>query len=81
MIKKKKAQLEAKQAELEKLIDRIDAFINEVDDHHVAAIMRIHFVVGKTWRATCKEIYGYADPDICRDAVRRYMEKRKWNKG
>ena len=74
-IEAKKARLEAKQAELDDLMDRIEAFIDDVDDHHVAAIMRMHFICGKTWRATCKEIYGYADPDICRMAVRRYMEK------
>lgn len=79
-IEKKKARLEAKQAELNELIDRIDAFIDEVDDHHVAAIMRIHFVCGETWRGTCKQIYGYADSDICRNAVRRYMEKRSERK-
>lgn len=75
-IEAKKARLEAKQAELDDLIDRIDAFIDDIEDHHVAAIMRMHFVVGKSWRVTCMQIYGYPDPDICRMAVRRYMEKR-----
>lgn len=75
-IEDKKAQLEAKQAELVELIERIDCFVtNEVTDHHVAAIMRIHYIVGKSWRETCRLIYGYSDPAICRQAVKRYMEK------
>lgn len=74
-IDRKKKRLEAKRAELDDLTERIEVFIDELEDHHIAAILRVHFIIGKTWRETCAQIYGYADPDICRMAVRRYFER------
>ena len=73
-------KLEHKQEELQDLTDRIDDWINEMDDHLVASIVRLHFVCGLTWRQTCKQVYGYPDPDVCRVTFNRYMEGRDGTK-
>ncbi len=68
-------RLARKQEELTAQKERIDIWIDNLDDQHIAAIIRWHFLLGKTWRETCIKIYGYPDPDICRVAVKRYFEK------
>lgn len=73
----RKEKLEKKQQELEGLIDRIDSYIDHMTDHHVAAIIRWHFVRGLSWRQTCVKIYGYPDPDICRMTVWRYFKSKE----
>lgn len=70
----KREELRQKQAELQEIIDRIDRWVNSLDDHLVASIIRLHFVCGLTWRQTCKCVYGYPDPDICRITFNRFME-------
>jgi hypothetical protein len=69
-----RARLEVKRAELETLKVRVDEWLNSLEDNHIAAILRWHFILGKSWRETCVEVYGYADPDICRKAVRKFFE-------
>lgn len=54
---------------------QIEEYIEQLEDHHIAAIMRYHFIMGMTWAQTCLKIYGYADRDICRMAIHRYFEK------
>lgn len=73
----RKEKLEAKRTELEEIIDRIDAYIDSMRNHHVAAIMRWHYVRGLSWRQTCVKIYGYPDPDICRMTVWRYFKNKQ----
>lgn len=75
----RKERLEKKEKELQILIEHIEAYIDRMEDHHTAAIMRWHFIQGLTWRQTCVKVYGYADPDICRMAVHRYFKKEEEN--
>lgn len=60
---------------------RIETFIDHLDDHHVAAIMRWHYILGQSWSQTCVRIYGYPDKDICRMTVNRYFKKKEENYG
>lgn len=73
----RRERLEIKETELEALQERIETYIDTMDDHHTAAIIRWHFIQGKSWRETCSRIYGYPDPDICRMAVRRYFKAKE----
>ena len=75
-IEERRNKLERMQAEREELADRIYTFVDSMDDRHIAAIVRYHFLLGLTWAQTAKQIYGYADADICRNAVKRYFKKR-----
>ena len=40
----KRKKLKAKQAELQDIIDRIDDWVNTLDDHLAASIIRLHFI-------------------------------------
>ena len=73
----RKERLENRERQLEDLQERIEKYIDRMEDHHTAAIMRWHFIQGLTWRQTCVKVYGYPDPDICRMAVRRYFTSRE----
>lgn len=73
----RKEQLEQLLMEREKQSIRIEAFIDRLDDLHIAAIMRWHYILGLSWGQTCMKIYGYADSDICRKAVHRYFRQKE----
>ena len=73
----RRKKLEAHRAELMEITERIERFVDTTDDRKVAAIMRIHFLAGKSWATTCYELFGYFDKDVCRHAVKRYFEGRK----
>lgn len=66
--------------QLEKLLQerdiqrgRIEIFVDHLDDHHVAAILRWRYLLGYSWAETCMKMYGYPNSDICRMAVQRYF--------
>lgn len=73
-IEDKRNKLKAKQEELQNIVDKIDDWVSTLDDHLVASIVRLHFICGLTWRQTCKQVYGYPDPDVCRVTFNRFME-------
>lgn len=76
-ILKRKDKLEALEKELTAMTKRVTDYVDSMTDHHTAAIIRYHFIIGLSWSQTCRMIYGYPDPDICRKAVRRYFQKKK----
>lgn len=58
--------------------EEIEKWIRKsVPDPTAAAIIRTHFIAGKNWSETCKVIYGYRDPDICRMYYNRYKLRCK----
>lgn len=75
-IEEKKKKLERKRDDLIQLTERLERFVAELKDHHVAAIIRLHFLCGKTWGETCYLIFGYYDKDTCRKTVKRFFEGR-----
>ena len=75
-------RLEAREKELQDLKDRIDNYILSLEDHHIAAIIRWHYILGKSWRETGVEVYGskeygYRNADNCQKAVQRHFEKKE----
>lgn len=75
-ILKRKDKLETLEKELTAMAKRVTDYVDGMTDHHTAAIIRYHFIIGLSWSQTCRRIYGYPDPDICRIAVKRYFQKR-----
>ena len=71
----RREKLEHMLAELQEMADRIYAFVDNMTDQHMASILRYHFLIGLTWAQTSEKVYGYADPQVCRHAVRRYFRK------
>ncbi len=74
-ISERKENLEKLQSELQTLADRIYDFVDGMSNHHIASILRYHFLIGLTWAQTSEKVYGYVDGDICRNAVKRYFQK------
>ncbi len=74
-IEKDRQRLEKKSEELEERKAVIDAWLDTIEDSHISAIIRYHFVIGLTWRQTSQRVYGYTDADICRVAVKRFFDK------
>lgn len=70
-------RMRKKIAEYVELTERIEMFVETVDDGYVRSIIRLHFLIGLTWRKTCEKVYGYKDPEVCRSAYNRYMSKRE----
>jgi len=75
-IERDRERLDKKHAELVHQQIRIDRWLDKLENRHIAAIIRLHFIVGLSWRQTCLRVYGYPDPDICRMAVKRFFEKQ-----
>ena len=69
--------LRRKQAKLLEEKEAIEVFVDGCTDDMAQAIMRLHFLSGRTWKQTAVQLYGYryADGDACRMAVKRYLEK------
>ena len=57
----------------------IEEFVESIDDHNVASIIRLHYIVGKSWNATYKIVYNsrYGYGDVCRTAVKRWFKQQK----
>lgn len=54
-------------------LEVIEAWLITVEDAEVRAIVRAHYINGKTWKQTASEVYGYADPATPRKRIRRYF--------
>lgn len=68
-------RLEAKQAELQEQLQAIEQGLTEIEDESIVAMIRLHYLLGYSWNRTCDIMYGYADRDYCRKAVKRYFRK------
>lgn len=68
-------RLSRKMAELEEMKSRIDLWLDDLEDQHISAILRWHFILGKSWRETAALMYGYPDAEICRKAIKRFFEE------
>lgn len=54
-----KEKLEAEREKMNAQLVRIETWIAEVDDAEISAIVRWHFIVGRSWAETTQEVYGY----------------------
>lgn len=65
-------QLDQYQAEA----DRIERWVDAIDDRMISALIQTHYLAGYSWRQTARKIYGKrSNGDTCRMMVRRYVEK------
>ena len=51
----------------------IEEWIDSLQDKEVSAIIRYHFIMGKTWRETTKKVYGYADWSLSQWKIRNHF--------
>ena len=68
--------LRRKQAKLLEEKEAIETFVDGCTDDMAQAIMRMHFLAGKSWRKTAVAVYGYiyADGETCRKYVQRFFK-------
>lgn len=68
--------LRRKKAKLTEEKEAIEAFVDGCTDQMAQAIMRLHFLAGKSWRQTAVVVYGYryADGETCRMYIWRYFK-------
>lgn len=68
--------LRRKQAKLVEEKEAIEAFVDGCTDDMAQAIMRMHFLAGKSWRQTAVAVYDYryADGENCRKYIWRYFK-------
>ena len=59
--------------ELEKQTHQIEYWINSIDDPYIRAIIRSHYLLGKSWKDTSKLVYGYGNYYNARKVVYRYF--------
>lgn len=65
-------QLEQLQTEAE----RIETWVDSINDRMISALIQTHYLAGYSWRQTARKIYGRrSNGDTCRMMVRRYVEK------
>ena len=69
-----KERLEQLSIELWQMTKKIEEWLQSLDDHEVRAIVRAHYINGKTWRQTAREVYGWADQDTPRKRIKRFFE-------
>lgn len=62
--------LEQKRTDALALLDKIDAWVNVVQDAQVRALIRWYFICGMTWKATSIKVYGYPCPQRAHQRVR-----------
>ena len=69
-----KQHLEELSNELSIKTREIEDWMQTLQDYELRAIIRAHYINGKTWAQTAKEVYGWADQDTPRKKVARYFE-------
>ena len=66
--------LRAQQAILQAEAERIETWVDNVEDIMVGAVIQLHFIAGLSWRQTSIMLNKYGDGDSCRMMVKRYFE-------
>lgn len=51
----------------------IETWLETVEDGHIRAAIRWHYLIGLNWSETCKRVYGYRNYHTARSAVYRYL--------
>lgn len=59
--------------------DRLERFINEIDDPYIQRLFAARFVEGKNWPRIAMDLGGYAGEDGLKKNVYRYLEKYNAN--
>lgn len=69
-------ELEAKSASYREKIQRVEDFTEALTEPLIQAIIRTHYIRGKTWGQTAVILYGYYDKDVCRKLISRYFKNQ-----
>lgn len=70
-----KEKLEKRENELLTLSDEIEEWLLAVEDAELESIVRWHFILSMSWKATSIRVYGYPNPDRARKKVERFLKK------
>lgn len=56
--------------------NRIETWVDAIDDRMISALIQTHYLAGLSWRQTARKIYGrHSNGDACRMMVIRYIDK------
>lgn len=58
-------------------LSTVETWLETVEDGHIRAAIRWHYMVGLDWGKTCRKVYGYQNYHTCRSAVYRYLGLKK----
>lgn len=69
-------KLERRSQELQSLSDEIEQWLMSIEDAELESIIRWHFILSMSWKATSVRVYGYPNADRARKKVERYLRKK-----
>lgn len=62
--------------QLQNEANRIETWVDNIDDRMISALIQTHYLAGYSWRQTARKIYGrHSNGDACRMMVIRYIDK------
>ena len=56
-------------------LEAIEAWLDELDDHELRAIIRAHYLLGDSWSRCTQRILNYEFSDTAKMRVYRYFDK------
>lgn len=68
-------KLEKRSEELQSLSEEIEQWLMEIEDAELESIIRWHFILSLSWKATSVRVYGYPNADRARKKVERFLKK------
>lgn len=72
----KRETLSRKYDELDAEAHRIEEWTSNLEDDHIAAIVRCHYLNGLSWKETASIVYDTADKDAPRKAINRFFKEK-----
>ena len=66
---------EALTQQLAEELEDIEAWLDELDDHELRAIIRAHYLLGDSWSRCTQRILNYEFSDTAKMRVYRYFDK------
>ena len=63
---------ERKLAEIDRQLTEVNAWMEQIDDPEIRAIVRYHYLQGMSWNATSRAMYGIDAGDAVRKKFNRY---------
>ncbi len=68
-------KLEKRSEELQSLSEEIEQWLMKIEDAELESIIRWHFILSLSWKATSVRVYGYPNADRARKKVERFLKK------
>ena len=73
-LRNKYQKLAQRRRQLKLRVEKVEKFIDSVDDSKVRQIISLRFIEGLSWRAVAKNVYGYANDNAPQMALSRYLQ-------